>query len=574
MKPIVLLLFALLSTSTPLPAHAFDADYVSDTRAYLDALQKVGFSGVVLIAEGEAPVLAEGYGLANREEQIRWTPSTVATIGSITKQFTAAAIMKLVERGDVAVGDHLDKYFDGVPEDKRGITLHHLLTHSSGIIDPEDIDDFDKNTREEYVRRILAEPLAYPTGEGYEYANANFSLLGAVIELVTNKSYEVALRELILGPAGLGDTGYTLPQWDERRLSQGYRNGERWGTILERPMGDDGPYWALRANGGIHSTALDMFRWARTLLDDTVLDRALRDAMWTPHVDEGGGESFYGYGWVVMDEAGHRVITHNGGNGIHFADLAIVPDQGIVAFIQCNVIADFRMANRLLGRLLRRALGDAPYPYVPTVVAGDAEALAERAASYVLENGDRFEVRADGDVLRVTPHGWRAYASVHGPAEANMDTMLEMTRDIDRIVGAYVSGDFKPLYEAYRGEVPMERLQQTYAERARDRAETFGPFEGYEVIGTGGDDEYYLTCIRFKYARDEVTRAYVWDRAREKHLLGVTPRPIDVDVAFYPVAGGEFASFDPDTGASVRIRFEPSGDLRIDRAPEVVAARR
>jgi CubicO group peptidase (beta-lactamase class C family) len=248
-------------------------------------------------------------------------------VGSITKQFTGAAILALAEDGELRVEDPITAHFEGVPEDKRGITLHQLLTHSSGIVDLEGEGDWDPVGREEFVERILAQPLVFEPGTAYEYPNAGYSLLGAIVEQLTGGSYESFLRQRFFVPLGMFETGYVQAGWGEGRLAVGYRGEEPWGTVLGRPMADDGPYWVLRANGGIHTTAYDMLRWARALLEGRVLSAESLERLWAPHMREGeDADSFYGYGWAVLEmEDGTKVVTHNGGNGIFFADLALVP---------------------------------------------------------------------------------------------------------------------------------------------------------------------------------------------------------------------------------------------------------
>ncbi len=186
---------------------------VAETRTYLKRLEKLGFAGVVLVAKGDAPLFAEGFGLADREHRVAWTPGTISDIGSITKQFTAAAILKMEEAGKLRVTDPIGKYFDGVPADKAAITLHHLLSHSSGLSDP-DIDDFDPVPLAEYVKQTFDKPLLFDPGKGYSYSNANFSLLGAILEKLSGKPYEAvsagaavpAARPVRNGlhPSGLG----------------------------------------------------------------------------------------------------------------------------------------------------------------------------------------------------------------------------------------------------------------------------------------------------------------------------------------------------------------------------------
>jgi len=560
--PLVLSLFLFSGIAVA----GVDKPFVDDTRAYLSKLEKLGFAGVLLFAEDGKPLIAEGYGLANRETSARWTPNSIGTTGSITKQFTAAAIMVLQEQGLVNVQDALPAYFSNVPDDKAKITLHQLLTHSSGIVDPQGIDDFDENTRDEYVRKVLEAPLDSEPGSHYEYANANFSLLGAIIEMKTGKNYESALRELVFEPAGLKETGYTMPKWDESRIVQGYEGNERWGTILERPMAEDGPFWALRANGGIYSTAMDMLRWANALLDNKVMSAESRDAMWTPHVDEsnGDGDSFYGYGWVVLDkDNGARVITHNGGNGILFADFAIIPEKKIVAFMQCNVVADFQTANGLFEDISMRLFAGQQYPAVPNVVDSFPKGLENVAGIYTIEGGESIDIAMDGNAVRVHPHGWRAFAIVHSLPGEDVDMLADLSGKIDGIVGAYIGGDFQPLYEAYDGKAPIERLKEGFENRQRQREEEYGPFQGYDVLGTGTGDEYHFTLVRFRYEHDSILRTYVWERGGKQELLGMTPRRMDPTCRFYPVAGGKFQSWEPAFGTSVSARFDFVPDAAV-----------
>lgn len=570
----------ILALAFPLAAPAsarVDAAFATDTRAYLSRLEKLGFSGSVMIAVGDEVLVAEGYGQARRAPAAPWTTGTVSTIGSITKQFTAAAIMRLQETGRLDVDDTLADHFDRVPDDKAGITLHQLLSHSSGISDPP-VDDFDENTRQQYVATVLAAPLASVPGTTYEYANANFSLLAAIIEQTTEKSYEVALRELILAPAGLILTGYILPDYSGLTVAQGYRGEETWGTILERPMAEDGPYWALRGNGGIHSTAEEMVRWGRALLGDQVLSAASRQAMWSPHIDESNndeGESFYGYGWVVLEPMpGVTGVTHNGGNGILFADMGIIPSLDLVVFLNTNVVSTFRVANQLLQQMGLRLQGQ-PYPEVPDVIATDPARLRGLAGSYALDEENRIEISVDGAALRVEPYGWDAYAAVHSMPDQDLGALAAMSERIRHIVGSYIAGDFQPIHDAYEGQVPVERLQEMHNEREARRVSENGRFRAFEVLGTCTGERYHFTPVRFDYERDSELRTYVWSR-EDGRLLGITTRMMDTGCRFYPVAGGRFQSWEPSTGASVPARFESGGKpaLVLEREGGAVVARR
>src|SRR5262249_27224274 len=152
------------------------------------------------------------------------------SIGSITKQFTAAAILKLQMQGKLSVRDPIAKYLPNVPQDKSAITLHHLLTHSAGLESGFGPGDFEAVTRDEIIKRALASKLRSAPGKQYHYSNAGYSLLGAIVEIVSGGGYEAFLHEHLFKPAGMAQTGYRLPKWSSERLAQGYgRGGQRWG---------------------------------------------------------------------------------------------------------------------------------------------------------------------------------------------------------------------------------------------------------------------------------------------------------------------------------------------------------
>ncbi len=267
---------------------------------YMTRHAKSGFSGVVFAARGGEIIISKGYGLANDAEQIPFATDTVFDIGSVTKQFTGAAIVKLDSQGKLRVTDTIDKYFDDVPDDKRAITLHHLLTHSSGLRDAFG-DDYEPVSRDEIVKRAMESKLLWAPGTQYRYSNAGYSLLAAIVELVTGDNYERYLHDELFVPAGMLHTGYQIPQWNPDQLAHGYlEDGEDSGTPIDHPWADDGPYWNLRGNGGILSTAEDMFRWHQALNGNGVLSEEAKAKYFTPYVQEGPRtKTYYGYGWVV-----------------------------------------------------------------------------------------------------------------------------------------------------------------------------------------------------------------------------------------------------------------------------------
>jgi CubicO group peptidase (beta-lactamase class C family) len=541
-----------------------DEAAAADTRTYLRRLEKLGFAGVILVAKGDEPLFAEGFGLADREHGVRWTPGTISDIGSITKQFTAAAILKFEEAGKLSVDDPITRYFQGVPPDKTGITLHQLLTHSSGLQDP-DIDDFDPVPLDGYLKQTFAKPLLFAPGKGYTYSNANFSLLGAILEKLSGKPYEAVLRETLFLPNGMFETGYTLPLWGESRFAPGYEaDGKRWGTFLERPTAADGPHWALRANGGIHMTVYDMLRWARALLTGRVLTAASMKKLWAPHVSEGGG-TFYGYGWSIAKAPdGTKIVTHNGGNGIYFADLAIVPDTGLVVFLMTNVIAENRSANSLLEQLGMRFLGGRPYPAIPEVVDMDASALASFAGTYALPAGaGAYRVSADGKSLFIEAEGRKAFVLLNSVQEAEPGRLDKLSKLMEGIIAANMKGDFNPLSKAYGGEVAPERLKTRWADLMAESEKVRGKFLRFEVLGTARTEDRDESVIRFYCERGSVDLTYVWDLKEEGRLRGRSARGLTVKMRLYPSGERDFFTWDGGIRPPKMVHIEPGPDGKL-----------
>ncbi len=331
-------LLALAQASAPQPTEEAAGEIGARVDAYLQRAAKAGFHGSILVLRGTEALLEKGYGLRDRDAGLANGPDTVHAIGSITKQFTAAAILKLEEQGKLSVQDPIAKHLPGVPEDKSAITLHHLLTHSAGF--PGAIgDDYAPVGREEFVELAMQVPLGFAPGTGYAYSNVGYSLLGAIVERVSGQGYERFLKEELLDPAGLRHTGYKLPDWSKAELAVGYdKRGERWGSMLEHPWAEDGPYWHLRCNGGLLSTNRDMLTWLAALRSHKVLGVASVEKMFTPHVAEGEGAlSHYGYGWALFTtRRGTRLITHNGGNGVQFADLLCFADEDLAISLMSN----------------------------------------------------------------------------------------------------------------------------------------------------------------------------------------------------------------------------------------------
>jgi CubicO group peptidase (beta-lactamase class C family) len=274
-----------------------------------------GPGGTVIAARGDRIVHCEGFGMADREARITATCDTVYDVGSVTKQFTAAAIVKLEMMGELRVTDPIGTHLGQVPPDKRGVTVHHLLTHTAGLVEGLG-DDYDVLSREDMLAEALAsKPLSAPGAE-FRYSNVGYSVLAAIVEKVSGLGYEQFMARHLFAPAGMTSTGYVLPRWERDRVAVEYdAKGGSQGRPYERPWAADGPYWNLRGNGGLLSTARDMFRWHRALTSDAVLSASARTKLFDPSIRVPDSNESYAYGWAIIDADNERIAWHDGGNG-------------------------------------------------------------------------------------------------------------------------------------------------------------------------------------------------------------------------------------------------------------------
>jgi CubicO group peptidase (beta-lactamase class C family) len=291
------------------------------------------FSGVILVAQGRDTVLHRGYGLAVRDPRVQVTTETVFPIASLSKQFTAAAVLRLVADGQLDLQDTLGKLLPGVPVDKRAISVHQLLTGTAGL--PRDVTPSNAVIeRDSLVRAILGAPLRRTPGSAHEYSNAGYLLLAAIVEHRARTPFDKYLEEKLFAPAGLVSTGFVGPTW-RKPVAHGY-GGDYRGVVMDEPAARQG--WYRRGAGGLLSTAGDLLRWERALTSGRVLPDSLVQKLFTGYVaEEEGGDSFYGYGWVVERSAtGAPIISHNGGWGPYYAELRRYPSTGVVAILLTN----------------------------------------------------------------------------------------------------------------------------------------------------------------------------------------------------------------------------------------------
>jgi CubicO group peptidase (beta-lactamase class C family) len=465
------ILFALLLSAPASgnhPGSSGDQNTAGRLNRYLDSLESRGFSGSVLVEIDGAFILDKGYGLSDRERGARNTPATVFDIGSVTKQFTAAAIMTLEMQGALSVNDSLVMCFPAAPADKAGVTLHQLLRHASGL--PSNIGrDYDPIGAQAFVDSVLRQPLRFPPGTRFSYANIGYSLLAMIIEKVSGMPYEEYLYTHLWKPAGMFATGYRRGSRDAIAIGYG-RDGNLWGKPTEKPWDADGPFWHLRGNGGILSTTGDLLRWHHALLGDSILSPAAKLKYYHPALrPTETPDSYYAYGWDV-----HRtprktlVIEHNGANGFFYADYRRYVDEGVTIIALMNQMhPNFQDATSEIARVI---FDTAYVPPLPVADHSGNRAFTASLMALAIDKGanrsyEAYRNRAPGsDVVefRVNERGYellREKQCRQAIEVFRLNTLVFplSANAFDSLGEAYMSADMKDLaIENYKKSVSLD----------------------------------------------------------------------------------------------------------------------
>lgn len=319
---------------------------------YLDAaLRHDQFSGSILIARDGQPVVSKGYGMANYELGVPNTPDTAFRIASLTKQFTAMAIMQLQEKDKLKVSDPICKYVADCPASWQQVTLRHLLTHSSGIKNYSSLPNWDEVLGRKYHRRgdlvdlVRDLPLDFAPGEQYKYSNTGYQLLSFVIEGVSGKSYGTYLHDEIFAPLGMKQSRFENNRAVVPGLATGYDS--RGTEFVNAPIIDPSTYFG---DGGIITTTRDLLAWDQALYTDKLISKQSMDLMHTPY------KKGYGFGWQIGEKQGRRKFDHSGSDPGYSAYIARYPDDRVTVIVLGN--SDRMSAYKAGMNLASIAFGD------------------------------------------------------------------------------------------------------------------------------------------------------------------------------------------------------------------------
>jgi len=318
----------------------FAQDKAQQIEELLNKYNEYGqFNGSALVAENGKVIFKKGFGSANMEWNIPNQPDTKFRLGSISKQFTALLIVKLAEEGKIKLDVPITTYLPDYPKDNGSkITIHHLLTHTSGIPNytsaPNFLKDKAKNpyTPEAFVKTFSSLPLEFTPGEKFNYSNSGYFLLGYIIEKITGKTYEQNLQETIFTPLKMVNSGYDHSDWIIKNRAAGYeKEGKKFVNAAYLDMSI--PY----AAGSLYSTVEDLYLWDQALYTNKLINEKSMESLFKPYIK--AGDASYGYGWFVDEydkgEKGKlKMVGHGGGiNGFNTIISRIFSDKILVVLM-------------------------------------------------------------------------------------------------------------------------------------------------------------------------------------------------------------------------------------------------
>lgn len=403
----------------------------------IDAYAKLyKFNGTALVAKNGTILLNKGYGYRNAADKVANNEQTIFQLGSITKQFTSAVILKLQEEKKLSVSDKLSKYFPGYPKGDS-VTIEQLLTHTSGIYSYTSDPNFMKNevtkpaSREMMMALFRDKPFDFPPGTSWNYSNSGYSLLGYIIEAVTKKPYEQAVRKYIFTPLGMTHSGFDFTNLKSKEKATGYFKLDDKET-LPAPMVDSTVSYSA---GAIYSTTGDLFQWHNALQKNKILSKAQQDKAYTPVKNK------YGYGWGIDTIEGKRKVAHSGGIHGFTTNISRVPEDDVCIVLLSNA------SNTTLGEITKNIYAilygkEYKLPKERTAIKLPEEKLKEYEGEYVIREDLHVILSLKDGELVATPTGQKEevlYAEKEDLLFVkSQDIQLEFTRNEKKEVDGFI----------------------------------------------------------------------------------------------------------------------------------------
>jgi len=466
---------------------------VRNFKQFLDRMNESGLYASILIAQGDELLFKKGYGYQNFEKKIPMSTKTALGIGSISKQFTAILILRLREQGLISVNDTLDKFFPEVLETHRKITIHQLLTHTSGLVNYIG-DDFEFMPTEEFLEEVFSKQLLFPSGEDFSYSNVGYSLLGMIIEKLTKKSYQENLLAL-LEEIGIQLVGwFGDPKWNDSNSVSYYLEGERTGSISELPGSwqPEKPYWAVLANGGVCISCEDLHRYLRALITGKLISKDNLKIMLTPEREN------YAYGWDILSTGLGTMITHDGGNAIGVnAFVQYYLDLDLSVIVLSNLVINSRGIAFSIEKIIQPLLLGEELVYPPKVISSD---FSLKLGKYFLDGLNNEEeylevLKLPNDLLTVNIYG-QTFLNKILKIEKDQQLIFHKLKEIaERFGNHIIRKEWDEAFKLTKRKGVTEKRINILTNMITEFEKENGSITGSRVSGFIPVHDYYAACF-------------------------------------------------------------------------------
>jgi CubicO group peptidase (beta-lactamase class C family) len=531
---------------------------------YMRRAEALGFSGQVLVAKKGEILLHRAYGFSDRINQKPMTTETAVGVASMSKQFAAAAVLKLESEGKLKLSDTLGAYFR-VPADKQKITIQQLLTHTAGIRGGT-TEDFDAASLDTALARLFALPLTGVPGAKWQYSSDAYGILAAIVQKVSGKPYEQYMHEALLAPAGMNHSRF----WYEARgmpsVAHAYFGLVDRGSPAEWPRN-----WRVFGSGDLLTTASDLYRWDRALRSGKVLRPETLTKYFSPQVPTGFEGDHYGYGLFVTNTPGKpRVIEHGGDTELGFNGAFFrYPDDDAVLIITSN-------ARDGWGRSLRQYVqadiekilfGRDSVTKLPAAARAPGATQRDLAGEYAVGTDGRLQIISDGSQLWIAALGQPAIELLRPVSTVASEQMLLATASrTDSLIKSLIARDTMAYVRAL-GDSGAAELGDYKEEWAR-LGSTMGPLRNYHLLGSMPDRNTILTYARLFFLNGVRTMAFRWSNLGRGRLVATNPQTAPQYPVILPLVvdeNGELLGYDSWRGQE-RVRVKRHGQsLEIQR---------
>lgn len=525
-------------------------------NTYFTFLNNAGFSGQILVAEKGRVLDSKVFGFANKETKYPISSTTAINIASLTKQFTAAAILWLEQSGKLKTTDSLGVFWNTLAPEKKSITIHHLLSHTSGFkrqVVPSNV----QIGKDELLKQIFLSELISMPGKLFRYSNAGYEILAAIIEKVSGLSYKEFIHQKFIIPNKLEHTFFDTD--DIARISQkiafGYNEWKQVSNSINPKTN-----WNNTGAGNLLSTAEDLYKLFSLITTNKILNQYETNKLFTAAVKAYDDEE-YGYGWFLYQDSDRKKLIYHGGDltGFH-AEFRYFPDDNRIIIVLSNQEV-FRLGvfKYRIASALNKILSGNPVEFPKETKQPHIDSLYKYCGTYRLDSANSIKIWQDGERLKVGVWGQLAVNLLGGKATANkykLDSISEVSK---KLIHTLINEDVSMAEKL----ITPEEYKSYYSLLQNKYKDYFKAMDGNPSFSVGGTipaywngEEFFRTYVKLKFATGECNFYLGWGPKGIHDVTINDDRPFSLIYTILFRDENQFLVYDLDNAFGTDIYFK------------------